>query len=159
MVWAHLVRNVLVQTQTTSNFQPCWNILSTSVIIDLYQPKDNMKHGFVYHKIICSMYGLPEAVGWLCNYYIEVNRNPGLFKHLTQTVWFILPGIRYWWSLRIRTQCHRTQCVRRTRTDAAQTANTILMLAVRRPIVALKINTALPWDTILCLRRRCTLPP
>ena len=41
---------------------------------------------------------------------------------------------------RIGTPRHRAQCARRTRTDAAQTANTILMLAVRRQSSHLRLT-------------------
>ena len=75
---------------------------------DLYQLKDNIKNAFVYCKIICNMYGLPEAEV-LANKlqkerrklhdYIEVKHTPGLFKHLTRLVWFTLTvddfGIKY----------------------------------------------------------------
>jgi hypothetical protein len=67
--------------------------------IDLHQPQDKVKNGFVYCEIICGMYGLPEA-GVSANKllkerlashdYVEVDRTPGLFKHLIRPIWFTL---------------------------------------------------------------------
>ena len=76
--------------------------------IDLYQLKDKIRNTFVYCKFIHRMYGIREA-GVLANKIpkeclethdcAEVNHTPGLFKHLTQSVWSTLTvdhvGIKY----------------------------------------------------------------
>ena len=68
-------------------------------IIDLYHLQDKVKIGCVYCKIICGVYGLPEA-SVLANKllktrlkeheYFEVKHTPGLFKHETRPIWFTL---------------------------------------------------------------------
>ena len=67
--------------------------------IDLYDLAPKVKDRFVYVKIRCGMYGLPQSdisankllkERLAKDGYFELPHTPGLFKHETRPVWFTL---------------------------------------------------------------------
>ena len=93
--------------------------LVPQAFIDINNLSSNVYKGFIYMKIVCGMYGLPQ-VGILANKLLknvsrnmilfEVPHTPGLFTHKTRPIWCTLCvddfGVKY-----VGKETHITQSV------------------------------------------------